>query len=46
MFEADTTKALFAICCLDISFHLFKQIFPEGRKSIFSVHCLTRLNYL
>ena len=45
MFGADT-KALFVKYCLDISVHLLKQIFPEGQKSIFSVHSPAYLNHL
>ena len=44
MFAADR-KALFAKFCLDIWFHLLKQIFLEGQKSIFLVHCPAHLHY-
>ena len=43
MFKADK-KALLANYCQGISLHVLKQIFPEGQKSIFSMHCPAHLN--
>ena len=43
IFEADT-KLLFAKYCQDIWLHLLEQVFPEGQKSIFSVHCPAHLD--
>ena len=45
MFGADR-KAMFAKYCLDIWFHLLKQLFPKGQKPVFLLHCSTHLNYL
>ena len=45
VFGADT-KALLAKYCLDIWLYLPDQVFPEGQKLLFSVHCPADLYYV